>query len=214
MIKEHSLKVQRSAHYYTLGQPGPHITKLWIVCHGYGQLGSSLLHKFEEFDDGQTLIIAPEGLSRFYWGGFSGPVVSSWMTSQNRLEEIDDYCNMLDQIYAHYVSQLASDVQINLLGFSQGCATQIRWILARKPHFHRLVLWAGTIPDDLDYRPQLDYLSSKDIYLLYGDEDPFLTPPRIKQLHELIEEKGMEVTAIPFKGKHEVVKAVLVKQFG
>ncbi|MEM1321078.1 MAG: phospholipase [Bacteroidota bacterium] len=209
MVNEHHFKVERTAHYYTIGQPGPHIKRFWLVCHGYGQLASQIIHKFRDFDDGQTLVLAAEGLSRFYWKGVSGQVGASWMTSKDRLEEIEDYCRMLDQLYHQYVPQCSDEVKITFFGFSQGCATHCRWLHSRCPHFAHLVLWAGIFPDDLDYRPLSDYLHNKSIHLLYGDQDQFLTPERIEKLHALIKDKGLTVDIHPFEGKHEILRPIL-----
>ena len=35
--------------------------------------------------------MAPEGLSRFYLEGFSGKVGATWMTREDRLNDIDNY---------------------------------------------------------------------------------------------------------------------------
>ena len=168
-VQLHATEVARTAHYASLGNPGPQVRQLWIVTHGYGQLSKTFIRRFIPICDEQTLVIAPEGLSRFYWGGFDGPVVASWMTREDRLDEIADFCNMLDQLYAHYVPQCHPEVEINLLGFSQGTATQVRWIMRSFPKFHRLMLWAGQLPEDLDYQPQLDYFADKKLFFAYGD---------------------------------------------
>jgi len=77
IYQAHHFQVPRTAHYYTLGTPSEAIEDFWLVCHGYGQLGSEIIHKFEKFDDGKHLIVAAEGLSRFYWGGVTGKVSAS-----------------------------------------------------------------------------------------------------------------------------------------
>ncbi|MEN0004839.1 MAG: phospholipase, partial [Bacteroidota bacterium] len=77
MIHEHSIPVTRTAHYATQGQVGPHIRYLCIACHGYGQLAARFIRKFDVVDRADTFVIAPEGLSRFYWGGVTGNVVAS-----------------------------------------------------------------------------------------------------------------------------------------
>src|SRR5207245_4750618 len=66
ILQEHHLAVAKTARYYSLGEPGPATRQLWYVCHGYGQLAGRFLRHFEPLDDGSRVIIAPEGLSRFY----------------------------------------------------------------------------------------------------------------------------------------------------
>src|SRR2546422_2073748 len=64
--QEHHLPVSRTARYYTLGEPGRGTRQLWFVCHGYGQLAGRFIRHFEQLNDGSRVIVAPEGLSRFY----------------------------------------------------------------------------------------------------------------------------------------------------
>lgn len=209
MATHHKFSATRTAHVYTIGSPGKHIKKVWIVTHGYGQLASRFIHRFEQLDDGETLIIAPEGLSRFYWGGFTGEVVSSWMTKGNRLDEIADFSNYMQQVYDSFIPQLNKAVTINLLGFSQGCATQVRWILREFPHFHNLIMWSGSIPEDIPYHEKEGYWNNKQLYFAYGTQDPFLTEKRVKWCQETIKEKELTCQTHTFDGKHEVDKSAL-----
>ena len=209
MTTHHKFPTTRTAHVYTIGTIGPQIKKVWIVAHGYGQLASRFIHRFEQLDDGSTLIIAPEGLSRFYWGGFTGEVVSSWMTSGNRLDEIADFSNYMQEVYNNFITQLDKSVIINLLGFSQGCATQVRWILREFPHFHNLIMWSGSIPEDIPYHEKKGYWNDKKLYFVYGKQDPFLTEKRIKWCYDVIAEKKMTCKTFTFDGKHEVDKVAL-----
>lgn len=208
-LQLHSLPVTRTAHFATLGKVGPHIRQLWIVTHGYGQLAKTFIRRFHAIMDDQTLVIAAEGLSRFYWGGFDGPVVASWMTKENRLDEIADYAKMLDQLYTKFVPQCHPEVEINLLGFSQGAATQVRWIMHSFPHFHRLMLWAGQLPEDLDYQPYIDYFADKQLFCAYGDQDPLVTPKRLQFMRKTVADSGLDFEEITYKGEHKVVKAAL-----
>lgn len=205
----HKLNVTKTAHYYTLGTPGPHVQQLWIVCHGYAQLASEFLENFRLLDNGSRLVVAPEGLNHFYKKGFSGAVGATWMTRHCREDEIADNTAYLEALLNRYVSALSPDVRIVLLGFSQGTATVCRWILRYHPHFHDLVLWAGMPPEDLDYQAHKAYLSDKNLYLLYGSNDPFLTPDRFAQLQEIEAHSGVDFEEKPFEGGHEIPDGVL-----
>jgi len=209
--KAHKVIIPRTAHYYTLGTPGAHIEKVWIACHGYGQAAASFISKFDVLDDGKTLIIAPEALSRFYWGGFTGDVVASWMTKGDRLDEIADFCYYLQEIYEHFIPQVPDTAQVNLFGFSQGVATILRWIFQERPPFDNLILWAGTIPDELDYTPYHEYLSDKNTQFLYGTEDELITPERLEMIRKLMKAKGMTWEELSYKGKHIVVREGLLR---
>lgn len=214
MISAHKMAVQRTAHYYSIGIPGPHIKRLWIVCHGYGQLASRFIRKFDTLDDGITLIIAPEGLSKFYWDSSTGQVGASWMTRQDRLDEIDDYTDFLSTIYDHYRGQLPVDIQIVLFGFSQGCQTQSRWIVKRFPDFHYLILWAGNLADDLDYRINQDFFADKKLWFVCGTQDPYLPPARINNLLAFISKQGLDFRELYFEGEHRIDRKTLLKLAG
>lgn len=209
----HHFQVPRTAHYYTLGTPSPEIEEFWLVCHGYGQLGSEIIHKFTKFDDGKHLIVAPEGLSRFYWGGVTGKISASWMTSGDRLSEIDDYVNMIHQIYEKYTALLSPNVKINLFGFSQGVATQIRWMMAKFPKFDRLVLWAGTLPDDLDYIPHQDYFNSRELFWHCGKQDEYINDKVLNWHRGFIKKGGLNYEEKWFEGTHQIPREELEKHY-
>jgi len=221
LINSHKKKVARTAHYYSIGTPSKSIKKIWIVCHGYGQLAERVINKFDGITDNETLILAPEGLSSFYWQNkgtgesqWRGrQLAASWMTRNNRLDEIEDYTNYIKGLYDEYVPQLADNVEITLMGFSQGCATQMRWIMGVLPDFHRLVLWAGMVPEDLDYTPHQAYFAAKEIHFVYGDDDMFLTPERLDWYLNFVKEQGLNMNIHSFEGKHVVDIPTLKKLF-
>lgn len=209
-MEAHEIKVQRTARYYTLGEANSNTQYLWIVCHGYGQLAKHFIRKFDAIQNDQTLILAPEGLSKFYWEGpGSRNPVASWMTREDRLNEIQDYSDMIYTLYQKYKEQCAEDVKIILFGFSQGCATQVRWMLNKFPHFHTLVLWAGLFPEDLNYIPHKEYLEDKKLHFVYGDKDIFLTEERQKEHEELMAKNQLNVSTKKFEGPHKVIRSIL-----
>ena len=53
-ITPHSIRVRRTARYYTLGPTHGFPRELWIVCHGYGQLAGKFLRQFAPLDDGSA----------------------------------------------------------------------------------------------------------------------------------------------------------------
>ena len=103
-MKERHIRVARTARYYTLGSAGPHLREIWIVCHGIRQLARRFLPRFAELDDGTRLIVAPEGLSRSYLHGPESrpdkpiPIGATWMTREDRENEITDYVEFLDAV--------------------------------------------------------------------------------------------------------------------
>ncbi len=212
MIDSHRISVQRTAHYYTIGTPGEAIQYCWFVCHGYGQLAQNFIRKFDAIAAPDTLIVAPEGLSRFYTKGLTGDVGASWMTKEDRLDEIEDYTHYLNTLYNQFAAQLGAHTRFVLLGFSQGCATQLRWIVKMLPAFHSLVLWAGTIPEDLDYLPHQSYFANKKCHFVYGTNDPFITSEWLQKQEDLIKSQGLHFEVTTFEGVHTVDRTALKKR--
>jgi len=208
-MQTHHLKVQRTAHYYTIGTPGKHIKRFWLVCHGYGQAAGKFIYKFDQMDDGETFILAAEGLSRFYFGGFTGEVGASWMTKENRTDEIDDYLNLLQTLYDQYVPQFADNVKVTLMGFSQGGAAITRFGMLKKPLFHHLILWGTNFAHDINFFEEKDFLSNKKVILVVGKSDEFLNETNLEKTKTFAQKQEIEYEMVWFEGKHEVPRKVL-----
>ncbi len=199
----------RTARYYILGEPGPHIRTCWMVLHGYGQLARYFLRRFDAVLDEHTLVVAPEALARFYTDQEGTKVGASWMTREHRLDDIADNMAFLDGIFRRLAPALHPECRFVGFGFSQGCATLMRWLLHARPPLKALVLYAGTIPDDLPYADHIDYLSSFPAFVTYGDQDEYLTPERALQYRAALEHTGLKLHYHVFEGKHTVEREVL-----
>ena len=207
--QHHSISFEKTAHYSTLGEASPKVKYLWIVCHGYGQLAKHIIHKFTDILSEEHFFIAPEGLSRFYWNEAKGQVGASWMTKENRLDEIKDYSNYLQQLYEQYTDKCASDVKLVGFGFSQGAATIWRWVMEKQPKISSLIMWGGMTPEDLNYTPHKEYFSDVKLSAVYGLHDQYLTQDRIDFQLNFEKEQGLDIKHYTFEGKHEVKRDIL-----
>jgi predicted esterase len=212
-MNHHKVKIEKTAHYFTQGEVNPKTKYLWFVTHGYGQLASNIIRKFEGFDEAEHIVVAPEALNRFYWDLRKGFVGACWMTKQDRLDEIDDYTHFLSQVFKEYTANLSPNCKVILFGFSQGCATQIRWILRAFPKFDHLIMWGGILPEDIDYQPFMPYFKDKKLYFVCGNDDEFLNEERINWNIDFAQKQGLDMRYHPFIGKHEILTDVLVKVF-
>ncbi len=203
-MKEHSLSVPRTARFYTLGTPSVQIKRLWIVCHGYGQLGRYFLRHFKVLDDGKTLVVAPEALSRFYLNGFSGRVGATWMTKETRLTEIEDQTTYLDLLLQNQLQHLPADVQVTVLGFSQGGATVCRWLAAAQPRVHQLILWATTFPEDIAVETGKNAFRNLRVTAVYGTQDTFISPELLARQQESFDRIGLQPQTYTFEGCHTI----------
>ena len=200
------------ARYFTLGANEP--SEVWFACHGYGQLASRFLEKLRVLDDGHRLLVAPEGLSRFYLTESAAErrVGASWMTREDRLAEIEDYVQYLDAVYADVFSDLdRAQVTVSALGFSQGAATVSRWTAMGKARIDRLVLWGGELPPDLDLakEPAAGRLRAARLTFVYGRSDEFITPKVVETTKRRLAEHRIPYRDMPFEGGHELSPSVL-----
>jgi len=212
-MEAQELKIQKTSYYYTVGDLNQETKHLFLVFHGYGQLASRIIKKFDVLTPHHTFSIAPEGFSRFYWDEKTGIVGASWMTRKDRLNEIADYCNYIQQLYDTYSQQIDQPVKIHVLGFSQGGATAVRWIERNQPKIDSLILWGSAFPPDLDYSQSLAYFNKIDKYLVLGDKDEFVSPERIERHKKFVEKQGINYQFRSFDGKHEIDRQVLENLF-
>jgi predicted esterase len=216
-MKEFEVSFNFKARYYTLGEITPATQKVWFVFHGYGQLAQFFLRKFSPLENGETCIIAPEGLSHFYLEDVASrsqtgnnKVGATWMTRENRLADIENYITYLNYVFEKVIPRTFKG-QITLCGFSQGAATVSRWALYGNAPFHRLILWAGIFPPDMDFKRGTEILSDKDVIEVFGNKDPFLTDERLKEMTQLNNQLGINPRLVSFDGGHEVNSEILLQ---
>lgn len=216
-MQEHRLSVYRTARYFLLGDPTGPIDEVWLACHGYGQHPEHFLRHFRTVEAPNRLIVAPEGLSRFYLeqeGEAHHRVGASWMTREVREAEIEDYVRLLDTVYADVLTQAGvGRARLTAFGFSQGGATVTRW-LARSPMLgtpaaERLILWGSALPHDLDLGTQGGLLNTVRLTLVAGDADPWATPERIAAQEAALDAHGVAYETVRFAGEHRLDGDVL-----
>lgn len=203
----------RTMHCYTLGTPGPETKHCWLALHGYGQLARYFLRRFDVIAGPDTVVVAPEAAGRFYVDTEGKSVGASWMTREHRLTDIEDNLVYLDELYARLQQTVSPECRYVALGFSQGCATLMRWILHARPPLRALILYAGSIPDDLPYTTHSEYLAGFPIFLVYGDQDEYLTPAATEEYMALLDRIGLKVQVLMFAGTHAVEREVLKRLY-
>jgi predicted esterase len=205
---ERHLTVSRTARYFQLGALGERTRDLWIVAHGYGQLAARFLRVFDRVAGPESVVVAPEGLSRFYvdrTGDDGAPKVgASWMTKEDRLHEIEDHVAYLDQLADTLIASIAGPrPRITALGFSQGVATIVRWLALGRSRADRIVLCGGTLPPELE-PAHYDMLGAAELTLVVGKQDQFATPQVVAREEGRLREHGVPFRTLWFEGGHEV----------
>ncbi|SET30878.1 alpha/beta hydrolase [Hymenobacter actinosclerus] len=213
---EHQLTVARTARYQQLGELSGATRRVWFVAHGYGQLAAYFVRHFAHLvaADPHLVVVAPEGLSRFYLNGTGGRVGATWMTKEDRLAEIDDYVAYLNQLAAAILPRAAPDAAVTVLGFSQGAATVGRWLARANFRPARLILWAGAFPPDMDFSVATHLLRHLPVTLVCGTNDEFIKDEDLRKQREFLRRLGVEPTLLRFAGTHTLDRETLTALAG
>ena len=177
-MTEHHFLVRRTARYYTMGQLTDQTRNIWFCLHGFGQLAQFFSRKFTDLDDGQTLIVVPEGLSRTYLDQSYQRIGASWMSREDRDHEISDYVLYLDSLYDLILDGRHPDkasLQITVFGFSQGAATACRWLNHQHVCADRLIMWAGYFPQGVADLISPTVLTKTETHYVYGRQDEYIS---------------------------------------
>ena len=200
---EHHIQVPKTARYFTNADPADQDT-IWFVFHRYGQLAEYFIRKFSFLDPSRNLVVAPEGMHRFYLEGFRGRVGASWMSKVDRLNDISDNIAMLNMLLHKVQSEMNSPKQVRVIAFSQGVATAVRWILDSKIDTQDLILWGGVFPPDVDFEKYRSRLADLNLQVVVGDQDQFYLGENQKKLFASLSEHSIpfELRVVP--GVHDI----------
>ena len=206
-VEEHHITVPRTARYHTLGEAATS-GELWLVLHGYGQLARYFLRPFEGLEQGR-LIAAPEALSRFYTDEAHSRVGATWMTREDREAEIADQGTYLNALAEKLLAQCPAGAPLHVLGFSQGVATACRWAATTTVPIKGLVLWAGSMPPELEPSRLRDHWRTLHVTLVHGEQDKIVGAEVLSQASARLRDAGVAHLMVRFHGGHALDRQVL-----
>jgi len=179
----------------------------WLILHGYGMLAQGILHWFRAAARPNRVLIAPEGLSRFYieTNGVRR-VGASWMTREAREHELLDQLAYLDVVERDIVG---SRDRVELHGFSQGVATAARWLVHRPRVVDRMVCWGNTIPIDVEPGRLASAVGEGQVHYVIGRRDVRMAPADVVTDADRLRGLGIPVRLHEFDGGHRIDDGVL-----
>jgi len=194
---ERKLTAQKTFRY-EVSSESHHFDTVLYVLHGYGQQAQYFIRKFRaQFE--HLLVVAPEGMHRFYLQGSSGRVGASWMTKEAREDDITDTLRSLEQLDAKISAEYRPKRKI-ILGFSQGGATAARWYHLGTVQFDAMILWACVFPPDLSAEEEIKNAGNQ--HFVIGSNDEFYNNSAQEELVAFYQRKGFAVHR--FEGKHDI----------
>ena len=202
-IVESKIVVERTASFCIV-LPENKIKRVVFVIHGYAQLAKHFIKDFDFLNDDETLIVAPEGLSRFYSRDKIG---ASWMTKVNRDDEIGDYIKYLDKLESSLTElyDISSADKI-ILGFSQGVHTAARWFTESLHDHSQLILCSSDFAADVDFIKLKKRLNGNELIYIQGKEDAIVGIDTFRKSSSLLASNDITHKEILFEGKHVISK--------
>jgi predicted esterase len=132
------------------------------------------------------------------------------MTREDREQEIRDYVDYLDAVYAKVAPGAR---HVTALGFSQGAATACRWVARGTARVDRLILWAGELPPEIDV-VRLGARLARGVVLVEGTSDTYEAWVNRAGSAERLTAAGVPVESVAFEGGHRLDGEVLSRLAG
>lgn len=206
---EKQINYTTSNSYSTLNHLSPSTKNVWIVLHGIGYLSRYFLRYFNELPADENYIIAPQAPSKYYLSNAYTHIGASWLTKENTEIEIQNVLEYLEAVRTN--EAIPPQCNLIIFGYSQGVSIATRWIAKKQLKCDHLILYAGTIPNELT-PADFHFLEANNtkIQTIVGDKDPYLTPERLatetEKMKRLFNDRPHH---IQFDGVHEVKKEII-----
>ncbi|MCY3705731.1 MAG: hypothetical protein OXH08_09550 [Gammaproteobacteria bacterium] len=217
VLSTRHIRVARTARYYTLASGGEGVAEAWFALHGYRQAARRFARRFEVLDAPKRIVVVPEALSRFYVDpspGRHGPehrVGASWMTREDRENEIADYVAYLDALATQVAPASTPPIRRRVvLGFSQGAHTASRWVVLGHTNVHELVLWGAGLATDLAPDALAAGLEAVHVTFVRGARDKFRDRREEEAQDAMLKELGVSFRVLVHAGEHEIAPEPLL----
>ncbi len=207
--KEKSVTYRTQSTYETLNEFNSKTKNVWLVLHGIGYLSKYFIKYFDQLSAEENYIIAPQAPSKYYLKNEYKYVGASWLTKENTAIEITNVLNYLDKVIE--AEKVPQNINFNVFGFSQGVSVATRWVAQRQIKCHRLIVYSGGLPKELNPDDFL-FLRKHEtkITALVGDKDEYINGEILKsqsqRLEKLFHGKAEQII---FEGGHEIKKELL-----
>lgn len=202
-MKSSSVNYDHTSSYVTLNELTQQTEYIWLVFHGMGYLSKYFIQYFNTLPTEQNYIIAPQAPSKYYQDSQFRRIGACWLTREETQLEMSNILNYIEAIYQKEIQ--FKNKKLVIMGYSQGVSIACRWMAHQKINASALILHSGSIPIELDSNDFSFLTKDTSIHLLYGEEDPYISPEKWRQQIEKADELfclGYQVHS--FKGVHEV----------
>ncbi len=175
-MQPYTFVTPRTAHYYSLGEPGPDIEHLWVCLHGHDQPVADLAAQLVNLDTPERLLILPEALSRHARPETSdraSDALALWFTPHSVEEDLADTTTYLDGLTDAIRARCPAGTPVTVLGYGYGAAAALGWLAENHLVFERLILYAAVLPPEIDRRALFAALPARPIVVVASTTDGF-----------------------------------------
>ena len=166
----------RTAHYYSLGEPGPGIEHLWVCLHGHHQPVAGLAAQLVHLDTPERLLILPEALSRHAQpetSGRSADALGVWFAPHSVAADLADTTTYLDGLTDAIRARCPAGTPVTVLGYGHGAAAAVGWLAENHLPYERLILYAPVFSPEIDRRGLFGALSRRPVVVVSTTADSF-----------------------------------------
>ena len=139
-------------------------------------------------------------MHRFYLNGTSGRVGASWMTKEEREDDISDNIDWLNALNKQ-IRSLGNFEKCIILGFSQGGATAARWFNSPDMDADHLIMWSSIFPPDIEIE-KLIHPNEKRNFFVIGTNDEYFNEDSYNEAVLFYSHLNFEVKT--FTGEHNI----------
>lgn len=208
---EGSLKTEIKL-YYDLHLPEKSAAPLLIALHGYGASKRQMMREARQMAPGNFAIAAlqgfhqhlrdpkePGGPLRFGFG---------WLTNFRPEESVALHHKALIDLTEILVSEGVVDPRrVFLLGFSQSCALNYRFVFTHPGHLRGVIGICGGMPSD--WETNMVYKATEaSVFHLAGTRDEFYPSERVADYAQRLRLRADHVAAKSYDAGHEIVPAM------
>ncbi len=198
--------------YYDLHLPEIQAAPLLIALHGYGASKRQMMREVRLMAPAKFAIAALQGFHQHLKEPkeLGGPLRFGfgWLTNFRPEESVALHHKALVDLTDMLVNEGVVDPQrVFLLGFSQSCALNYRFVFTHPGHLRGVIGICGGMPGDWEasevFKP-----TAASVFHLAGTRDEFYPPERVADYAERLRLRARQVVAESYDAGHEIVPAM------
>lgn len=187
--------------YDTLNTLSSKTKNVWLVFHGIGYLSRYFINYFSSLNAEENYIICPQAPAKYYKDANYRRVGASWLTKENTEIDTENVLNYTDAVIKNEL--LPKNINLIVLGYSQGVSIASRWLAIRKQTCDKLILISGVFPKELS-KQDFKHLPNLKVSHTVGLNDPIFEKVNVKKQEDRMKTIFPQIEYINHDGGHQM----------